>query len=79
MFDISSEGFNSAQVCSTVFYMLQADLLLVFYVHEAGTAYVIFSTWMWPENQVSRVPGEVEHQKTPFVMLYMHLVYRLHE
>ena len=30
--------------------------------------YVLFSTQMWPENQVSRVPGEVEHQETLFVM-----------
>ena len=40
-------------------------------VLEVGTVNVIFSTWMWPENQVSRVPGEVEHQETLFVMLYM--------
>ena len=26
----------------------------------------VFSTWMWPEIMVSRVPGEVEHQLTLF-------------
>ena len=25
---------------------------------------------MWPEKQVSRVPGEVEHQETLFVMFF---------
>ena len=29
-----------------------------------GTVYALFSSCMWPENQVSRVPGEVEHQET---------------
>ena len=40
-------------------------------VLEASTVYVLFSTWMWPENQDSRVPGEVEHKETLFVMLYL--------
>ena len=26
---------------------------------------------MWPENHVSRVPGEVEHQETLFVMYFL--------
>ena len=40
-------------------------------VLEAGTVYVIFSAQMFPENQASRVPGEVEHPKTLFDMLHM--------
>ena len=40
-------------------------------VLEEGTVYVIRSTQMWRENQVSRVPGEVEHQETLFVTLYL--------
>ena len=49
--------------------MLQADLLLVFHVIYA--IYVILSTQMWPENQVSRVLGEVEHKETLCILLYM--------
>ena len=30
---------------------------------EEGTVYVIFSSQMWPENQVFRELGEVEHQE----------------
>ena len=40
-------------------------------VLEQGTVYAIFSTQMWPENYVSRVSGEVEHQESLFVMLYL--------
>ena len=40
-------------------------------VLEEGTVHVIFYTWMWPENQVSRVPGEVGHPKALFDLLYM--------
>ena len=35
------------------------------------TVYIIFCTQMWPKNQLSRVPREVEHQETLFVMLYL--------
>ena len=35
-----------------------------------GTVYVIFSTQMWPENQVSRVLGEVNCQETLFDMFF---------
>ena len=44
---------------------------ILYTVLEEGTVYVIFSTLMWPENQVSRVLGEVEHQETLFVRLCM--------
>ena len=72
MFGISKGGFNSAQASSSLFNVLQADLAFnSSTVLEASTVHVLFSTQMWPENQISRVLGEVEHQETLFFMLYL--------
>ena len=55
-------------LCSTVFFLNYKLKFCLYWITvlEAGTVYVIFSTQVWPENQVPRVLGEVEHQEILF-------------
>ena len=46
--------------------VLQAAFLLIFDVLFLKQVLYIFSTQMWPEIKVSRVPREVEHPVTLF-------------
>ena len=56
--------------CSTVFLVLQAEVLLVFDILFLKHVLYIFFIQMWPKNKVSRVKGEVEHHE-PLFELYL--------
>ena len=53
--------------------MLQSDpfACMSSIVLKAGPVYVIFSTQMWPVNQVSRFLGEMKHQEILSVMFFL--------